>query len=190
MHSIGQGTLDSIIVKGTIDRETLSDWVSECFSEPVFKLLYRGARDGYKAENFHSKCDNQGATLTIIKSVSGPVFGGFTTCSWEKTTEARYQKDPIAFIFHLTKSQKLNQQLNDNSICSDPNFGPIFGNQIGYGYDIAISNEWNKNACLFFGDYTYKLPEGAEVDTFFTDSENCMVEEIEVFSVKKRSITC
>ncbi len=31
-------------------------------------MIYRGSKDGFKAEDFHGKCDNKGATLIIIKS--------------------------------------------------------------------------------------------------------------------------
>ncbi|CAG8474088.1 2315_t:CDS:2 [Acaulospora morrowiae] len=33
-----------------------------------FKLIYRASRDGFKVENFHKNCDNQGPTLVVIKS--------------------------------------------------------------------------------------------------------------------------
>jgi len=32
-----------------------------------FKLLYRASRDGNTATVFHSKCDNKGATIVVIK---------------------------------------------------------------------------------------------------------------------------
>ena len=48
----------------------------------VIKLLYRGSRDGWKAEDFHKLCDNQGPTVTLVKSSAGRVSGGFTTVSW------------------------------------------------------------------------------------------------------------
>jgi hypothetical protein len=28
-------------------------------------LYYRGSRDGWMAKDFHSKCDNKGATMTL-----------------------------------------------------------------------------------------------------------------------------
>ncbi len=31
-------------------------------------MIYRGTKNGFKAKYFHGFCDNQGATLTIIKS--------------------------------------------------------------------------------------------------------------------------
>ena len=44
-------------------------------------LLYRASRDGFAAECFHSRCDNNGPTVTIVKS-GEYIFGGFTTQSW------------------------------------------------------------------------------------------------------------
>ena len=47
------------------------------------RLLYRGSRDGFAAECFHSRCDNKGPTVTIVKS-GKYVFGGFTEQSWNR----------------------------------------------------------------------------------------------------------
>ena len=43
-------------------------------SNKKFELLYRASRDGFKADNFHSKCDNQGQTLSLIKSKKQKIF--------------------------------------------------------------------------------------------------------------------
>ena len=45
------------------------------------RLLYRASRDGFAAECFHSRCDNNGPTVTIVKS-GEYIFGGFTEQSW------------------------------------------------------------------------------------------------------------
>lgn len=45
-------------------------------------LLYRGSRDGFYANIFHQKCDNIGATLSIIKTDKGFIFGLWTDISW------------------------------------------------------------------------------------------------------------
>ena len=46
-----------------------------------WRLLFRASRDGFAAETFHTKCDNKGPTVTIVKSGSN-IFGGFTDVSW------------------------------------------------------------------------------------------------------------
>ena len=52
-------------------------------SNDKWTLLYRGTRDGFEARDFHSKCDGQSNTLTIVKAKGSEfVFGGFTSVSW------------------------------------------------------------------------------------------------------------
>jgi hypothetical protein len=47
-------------------------------------LLYRGTRDGFDSNDFHSKCDGHSNTLTILKAKESEfIFGGFATVSWE-----------------------------------------------------------------------------------------------------------
>jgi hypothetical protein len=57
----------------------------------VFKLLWRGSRDGFKAWDFHARCDRTPNTLTIIKDKGGNVFGGFTPVPWESRDRPRYE---------------------------------------------------------------------------------------------------
>jgi len=48
-----------------------------------FKLLYRGTRDGFDANSFHNRCDNKGASLTVIKARgTNNIFGGYHEGSW------------------------------------------------------------------------------------------------------------
>ncbi len=47
-----------------------------------WKLLYRASKEGFSASSFHSKCNNQGPTITIIQSTNGNIFGGYNTASW------------------------------------------------------------------------------------------------------------
>ena len=39
-------------------------------------------RDGAMAIDFHSRCDNKGATFSLFKSDSGRRFGGYASSSW------------------------------------------------------------------------------------------------------------
>jgi hypothetical protein len=50
-------------------------------------LIYRGTRDGFKAKDFHKKCEKIGATLIIIKSEAKDggmqrIFGAYTDINW------------------------------------------------------------------------------------------------------------
>jgi hypothetical protein len=66
-------------------------------------LLYRGSRDGWTGKDFHSRCDDKGATLTLYKIKDGSCFGGYTSVPWNSGT--RTQCDKTAMIFHLTQKR-------------------------------------------------------------------------------------
>ena len=44
-----------------------------------WKQLYRATRDGFSADDFHTKCDGQSNTLSVIRTTLGFVFGGYAT---------------------------------------------------------------------------------------------------------------
>jgi hypothetical protein len=64
------------------------------------KLLYRGSLHGFTATDFHAKCDNIAKTLTVIKTESGDIFGGYTEATWNAPSDGTcYKEDKNAFIF-------------------------------------------------------------------------------------------
>ena len=48
----------------------------------ITTLLYRGSDHGWSASDFHSRCDNKGATISLFKILNGDCIGGFTTAQW------------------------------------------------------------------------------------------------------------
>jgi hypothetical protein len=59
----------------------LKEWIDdEC--NVKLELLYKASKDGFEASKFHSHCDFKGPTISIIKSDTGNVFGGYTTIPW------------------------------------------------------------------------------------------------------------
>ena len=62
--------------------KTLHGWLREDGSDGKFELLYQSSRDGISANNFHSKCDGKGSTITVIETKVGPslglVLGGYS----------------------------------------------------------------------------------------------------------------
>ena len=163
------------------------------------KLLYRGSRDGFKAVNFHEKCNNKGETLVIIKSNDDYIFGGYTEINWDNTTwngkvgeknNARRDGNGNEFVFTLknphnispSKFNMRNEWLN-HSICCDVNLGPIFGCN-----DIRIENECNirKNSFSFYdfqpGEYCFNDTTGKK-RLLFTGTKTYTVKEIEVYNI-------
>jgi hypothetical protein len=67
-------------------------------------LLFQGSRDGWSAEIIHAKIDNQGPTITIIKTRKGKIFGGFASVSWD--TSDTEKADNNAFLFSVDLAMK------------------------------------------------------------------------------------
>jgi hypothetical protein len=165
--------------------------INLCEFSPSVKwtLLYRGTRDGFDSNDFHSRCDGRANTLTILKAKeSSYIFGGFTSVSWESSTDSKWKSDPSAFIFSLTNKDnrsvkmKIGPNRHDNAIYCSPEYGPTFG----CGFDICIGNTANTamDSYSYLGT-TYSHPqylEGTnEAETFLAGSYSFKLVEIEVY---------
>ena len=93
------------------------------------QLLYRGSRDGWKYRDFHDRCDNKGATLTLFKTDDGRVCGGYTSVSWESPKSWEFKADPSAFVFSVDHQRvfNINNDQTHQAICCDSIRGPSFG---------------------------------------------------------------
>jgi len=80
LQSLFGGDIDESTIIEREHQELLQEWLPSKTNE--LTLLYRATRDGFNASSFHDKCDGKGSTLTIAKSSSGHVFGGYAVNSW------------------------------------------------------------------------------------------------------------
>jgi hypothetical protein len=63
-------------------------------------LLYRGSRDGFTIDVYHSKCDNQGPHVIIVKCDKGYIFGGYVAVNIPTSTDnGVWVADPSNFLF-------------------------------------------------------------------------------------------
>ena len=69
---------ESVILTNEEHRSKLNGWLPQY---DKWHLLFRASRDGFTTQAFHTKCDNKGPTVTIVKSGNN-IFGGFTENSW------------------------------------------------------------------------------------------------------------
>ena len=148
-------------------------------------LLYRGSQDGWKTEDFHDKCDDKGATITVIRSSDGFIFGGFADKPWKSS--GGYCKYDKAFLFSLKSPSNevgptkisINQNMCSYAMYHDSSLGPTFGG----GLDFGIAKYANKNSKSYSNlGHTYEIPPG-QINTFLVGSKNFKVSEIEVFQV-------
>ncbi len=151
--------------------------VCEFSPNDKWSLLYRGTRDGFGSDDFHSKCDKRSNTLTILKAKeSGFIFGGYTTVTWESSAGCKFKSDPNAFIFSLTNKDNEPVKMNidpdyhDFAIYCRSECGPTFG----VGRDIVIANNANTtmDSYSYLGN-AYKHPQYRygtnESDSFWQD---------------------
>jgi hypothetical protein len=156
------------------------------FSNKVWKLLYRGSRDGFGASNFHGKCDNESNTLTLIETTKGFMFGGFTPLVWDSTTN-NYKSDSSqkSFLFTLKNSGNIEPRTfklstGSNAIYSHSSYGPCFGSSV----EIYVANNCNANNSSYTNlGNAYVNDTGITGKAVFTGEYNFTVKEIEVFAI-------
>ena len=80
------GLQDSIIAGYNINNLTpLNKWLSPVMRSVKSRWIrcWRASLDGWAAITFHSKCDGQGPTVTIVR-VGKYIFGGYASAPWGK----------------------------------------------------------------------------------------------------------
>ena len=149
------------------------------------ELLYRASRDGWRAQDFHSRCDGKGATVTVIKCSGGFVFGGYADVPWQSNNSWAHSSQ--AFLFSLHSPSGVGPvklplvQNHQHAMYCGASHGPTFGS----GHDIYVADgaNGNTNSHTNLG-HTYQLPAGQSAQTFFTGAHNFQAAEVEVYQVQ------
>ncbi|CAB4373506.1 unnamed protein product [Rhizophagus irregularis] len=120
---------------------------SICFEPKNFFNSAKASRDGNTAEEFHTRCDNKGATIVVVKiENSEQIVGGYNSLLWNSSGENMSTKDNFIFSFtdktNLQSAQVVYSNGDQYSVRYLPNYGPAFGNSDLYvDYNIA-TNIW------------------------------------------------
>mmetsp|Transcript_2677 Transcript_2677/g.4141 ORF Transcript_2677/g.4141 Transcript_2677/m.4141 type:complete len:596 (+) Transcript_2677:98-1885(+) len=162
---------DNNIIKDEGHATQLHDWLKEDGSDGEFGLLYRSSRDGTSGADFHSKCDDQGCTLTVIETTDGFVLGGYSNNPWLST--GGYHVANKAFLFVLSGSDisapckmKLKNANDVNAVRHHPSRCPTFGEKndlrvnrsnvtLNFGHSYERHSSWP----LQFGQGSYTIKE-------------------------------
>ncbi|CAF0903167.1 unnamed protein product [Adineta steineri] len=149
-----------------------------------WELIYKATRDGFTANAFHVRCDNEGPTMTIIQSNNNYIFGGYISISW--ASSGGFQDDLNAFLFTLTNPHNIpptkytiQSEWVGYAIQNSTSSGPVFG----CNHDIYIadnSNSNNSSRTNFSGTYNDTTGKGVET---FTGAFNFTTSEIEVYKL-------
>jgi len=161
------------------EKKMVCDWILKQMKSENKKvqmtLLYKLTRDGDSASTFHSKCNNQGYTLSLIRNIKGYRCGGFISKNW--TSCGNYVSDPYAFIFSLEYKEQYFTMDGTNAFYDNSSYGPTFGD----GHDIYIASSCTQNNssyCNFPKTYG-----GIKARCLSGGYYNFKVNEIEVFKI-------
>ncbi|KAK3748601.1 hypothetical protein QZH41_005228 [Actinostola sp. cb2023] len=83
-HSPGHWSMYSNILADRTDYyDLLREWLAPVTDSPTpWVTCFHSKKDGWSAATFHSKCNNKGPTITIIK-VKDYIFGGYSDKDWQ-----------------------------------------------------------------------------------------------------------
>ena len=144
-----------------------------------WEMIFRASKDGFRAKQFHAKCDGFARTLTVIKTIDGFIFGGYTEQAWHSNNS--YVADENSFLFSLVNSQltpiKLRCVMPECALYSHEKYGPTFGR----GYDIHVADNSNSNCNSFSTLISFTNPKHEGSSTLLGGTEYFMISDFEIF---------
>ena len=146
-----------------------------------FPFTLQGYQRRKLSYRFHKKCDNQGPTITLIKTDNGRKFGGYISKDrLYGTNNETHVKDKNAFIFSVDKKKKFNiKDENTEAFTYSSIRGPNFTAKLGFYCNEDSGNMFNpKNS------YTSKInPNYNSFNEYEFTGDNFKAVEIEIFKV-------
>lgn len=170
------------------EMETLNHLIGE--GNFKLKLLYKMSRDGCSAWTFHTKCDSQGPTVTVIYNTNNTVYGGYTSQSWLGAGAEYGAYDEKAFLFQVRYNGKsvnkkfpIKSDKYANAIACHNSFGPVFGKGgPAMPYFTQTINASNKIFTFKGGELGNVYDMGSTDITAFTN-DSIAVQDLEVYKV-------
>lgn len=142
-----------------------------------WSVCYNSSLHGLNAATFHTNCNNKGATITMFRSVSGYVFGGYTSLSW--LSRGGYATDATAFLYLLVSPYAATPVrstfASSSAIYDVASYYPTFGT----GHDIFLSG--TALNCGGMG-YAYNFPM-LNSNNYFTGALQYYTNDLEVYYV-------
>ncbi|KAJ5080100.1 pep-cterm sorting domain-containing protein [Anaeramoeba ignava] len=194
---------NSEIIKDVEYVKKLKEWINDDEFFSNMKKGFSAKRDGFSSQKWHSKVDDKGKTLVIIKTKDKFIFGGFSQVGWTIDKSKWNEKnrkyysgwiiDPNAFIFSLRndkgdrKPEKFTIKRYKREYAIFYNYffnGSTFG---GINPDLALDHHL-KSGWSNLGE-SYNPPNGIEWNTNEAKSylagsfNNWEVDELETYFI-------
>ena len=99
VRSLFCSDIESTIILSMVEEDKIMEWLESAGKTEIPVLLYRASRDGWDASDFHRMFNGKGATVTVVKSSDGYIFGEYTDVAWGQSGVC---KKPVeSFMFSL-----------------------------------------------------------------------------------------
>lgn len=118
-------------------------------------------QDGWGALDFHSKVDERGPTVTVIKTTSGNIFGAYTDISWSPVTGGKYvngKGNSFIFFFKGGSIHKMAWTQGEEVYHDGEWLACFYG-----GFYIKPNANENADSYTFFDGQNYMWPEGTTI---------------------------
>ena len=134
----GSDIYDSVVVTLPSGRKAINTLLGK-----NLQRLFRYVGSSISATDFHTACDGQGPTLTVVKAANGAIALAFASVSWDSDTTWRSAPSGSCWLcpFQTSPTSTPNTTRYYNSISPQhsinghPSYGPIFGT----GHDFVIA---------------------------------------------------
>ena len=179
----------SILINSKKSHEFLNKIYEWCGYKKM-ELIYRGTRDGMFAQNFHSKCDGKGPTITLFRNDKGNIYGGYSPIKWK--SEGEYQNENRCFMFTLTnihniEPTKFPSKNNGHELYFSSSRSEEHTSELPCFYATWIQNDFINETTSYLG-YYYQDTVGKGHSMLTGDKNNnnskIILNEIEVFELK------
>jgi hypothetical protein len=178
------GTIESTIITSMDDEEKIKEWLASAGKTEQPKLLYRASRDGWAATDFHRMCDGKGATILVVKSSDGYIFGGYADVVWGTDGFNKTSYVHVSFLYSLKDHAGVGPVKMPSrmayTVYHNSNNGPTFGGSCEFQ---ILSNANESTSSQSAIGNTYELPANCSDKNFLTGSRHFRVSEYEVFLV-------
>jgi len=164
-----------------LDEARYLDKILKDVNMKMGKTLYVATKDGDTAAQFHKLCDDQGATVVIVLTTTGKMFGGYSSHEWGGS--ARYHTSKTNFLFRLRPAMMkytVKSSQAAKAIYTDPSYGPTFGE----GHDLYIADRALKSLSYTRAGKTYNFPSFPDLQ-LNDGSANFIVQEYVVLQAVK-----
>ena len=199
--------LDGCTLLNGEQQATLADWLGGMAR--TSRQIYKATRDGFSVKNIHLCCDEKGETVTVMRTTTGYLFGGYTDVSWSSDDREQWKTgflsssvswssdnsnswktSSLSFVFAFTSSGLGNRPLKLNlsgvNNCNAVNHGSSlalwFGNSGAMGV-LDRSPSGLQGHSNFNSGHTYQFPPDVTDNFWLAGEEKFQLLEIEVFAL-------